>query len=782
MSEQGIFVSPLSVNRAPDDLGQSSNTLDGGHRSITTEKWPKIGPQRHQSKIFFPTWDIIFVVSSAFSLFVDPLICYIPFVVEKDACFLWDLQLMWIFLALRSIGDLFYYMDIVVFLKRFHTERSAKSSTWAYAKTNDDRLVTTVRKFIHKKPIRFLAILGRIWVALPFLQALLLIGRYTYFDNSKLVSVIPFQYILRAYNHYKWLDRRANIETVRRRFLKAILDFLPFIIASHGKHMTILNRSKSMFTSSLRAILFEGCETLIINYIVVFVLQLYGSLWYFFAVDRKIICWQDYICKHGQICDYHIYSFYCGPTSQTYNGRINIPSLKLSCSCSEETPCNRTSKYGIYVSALQSNLSTSKYLPRKMLQCFWWGLRNLSSFGSNLETSFDTAQIIFSAVISISGVILFLVYLNSRVQVPIIGSIDEKGLKAISERLKPVIYNADVYIIREGEPLRKMLFIWRGTTLTYTTTKGATNVCKCLEKNDFYGEQLVIWALKSATFSELPICTTTLVSQSKVEAFSITANDLKSVVAKFWLHFRRDLPHSQPGAATTQKAKRSTGWDKWSVLQHLPSIHVAWRRHHSKELRDQLAGTNMYFELVSLLFWSLFLKKKKLKNQKWSEASRTLRKPKERPRAYRKEMRLLPLRDRRCQRRYGNREWTSWRRVKSSSVTLQLTILSMPSISVGLAEKAAWNSLGIFEVPNISGKKRELVPAKAADDDSNMHSEDSDSDDDSEDEESGGSGAPVLQAIFFYIPQLIQLTFIFLNFYLISVPFHFLLFMYSCAR
>ncbi|KAM1501058.1 hypothetical protein ACFX14_026199 [Malus domestica] len=65
-------------------------------------------------------------------------------------------------------------------------------------------------------------------------------------------------------------------------------------------------------------------------------------------------------------------------------------------------------------------------------------------------------------------------------------------------------------------------------------------------------------------------------------------------------------------------------------------------------------------------------------------ASRTLRKPKERPRAQRKEMRLLPLWDHRCRRRYGNQEWTSWRRVKSSSVTLQLTILSMPSISVGL--------------------------------------------------------------------------------------------------
>ncbi|KAM2811955.1 hypothetical protein COP1_044532 [Malus domestica] len=78
---------------------------------------------------------------------------------------------MWTFLALRSIGDLFYYMDVVVFLKRFRTEHSAKSSAGASStKTDDDRLVTTVSKFIHREPVRFLAILVRIWVALPFPQ------------------------------------------------------------------------------------------------------------------------------------------------------------------------------------------------------------------------------------------------------------------------------------------------------------------------------------------------------------------------------------------------------------------------------------------------------------------------------------------------------------------------------------------------------------------------------------------------------------------------------------
>ncbi|KAM2811965.1 hypothetical protein COP1_044541 [Malus domestica] len=342
-----------------------------------------------------------------------------------------------------------------------------------------------------------------------------------------LVFLIPIQYILRAYNHYKWLDRHVNVETVTRRFLKATLDFLPFIIASH----------------------------------------LYGSLWYFFAVLSMSAC----------------------------GGKSDCPS-------------------GIFESAHYSTVLRSR-LPGRILQSFWWGLQNLSSFGSNLKT-IGLAETMFSIVICISGLIIFLVYLNSRVQwyqkaaeqrilrkkkeriypvlieqtlivprlcmdslkkVPIIGSIDKKGLKAISEHLKPVIYNEDVYIIREGKPLRKMMFIWQGTTLTYTTSKGATNVCKCLEKNDFYGEELVNWALKSASFSELPICNTTLVSQSKVEAFSITANDLKSVVAKFWLHFRRDLPHSQVECFAAS------------------SIQVAWRHYYAKKLRDQLVGTSGVF-------------------------------------------------------------------------------------------------------------------------------------------------------------------------------------------
>lgn len=57
------------------------------------------------------------------------------------------------------------------------------------------------------------------------------------------------------------------------------------------------------------------------------------------------------------------------------------------------------------------------------------------------------------------------------------------------------------------------------------------------------------------------------------------------------------------------------------------------------------------------------------------------------------------------------------------------------------AEKASWNSIGIYKISNISGKRRALVP-KSIDEDDDSDGSDSDSD---EEGEGGGSGSPVLQ-------------------------------------
>ncbi|KAM1037922.1 hypothetical protein ACFX13_033408 [Malus domestica] len=202
--------------------------------------------------------------------------------------------------------------------------------------------------------------------------------------------------------------------------------------------------------------------------------------------------------------------------------------------------------------------------------CFSWGLRNLSSFASNLNTSSYAWESVFVIFISISGLLLF-IYLIGHLQtfmqaisktskilqrksvifpqiefivseyglrreirdeiwelvrealeedednpaenifsllplelqkhmkrplflatlrkVPGLENKDRRVLDAIMRHLKPVNYADGSYIIREGEPLDRMLFITQGSVLTYKTSgigggSGSSSIIR-LAKRDF---------------------------------------------------------------------------------------------------------------------------------------------------------------------------------------------------------------------------------------------------------------------------------------------------------
>ncbi|KAL6270121.1 hypothetical protein ACE6H2_027032 [Prunus campanulata] len=221
--------------------------------------------------------------------------------------------------------------------------------------------------------------------------------------------------------------------------------------------------------------------------------EVFGAFWYFLAIQREMACWQN-ICRNntflGDLCP------------------INPHNTNAT------TPFD----FGMFGEAVQSGVLESTNLPKKLFHCFWWALRNLSSLGQNLETSNYTWENIFAIFISLSGLLLVQLYLTAN-------------LKNITQEEK--------YTAAEKETSR-------GILLTYTTNNGAgtrsggSSTTKCLAKGDFYGEELLTWASTFSPLPDLPISTRFVKSLTKVEAFALTANDLKIIASRFWRHFSTD--------------------------------------------------------------------------------------------------------------------------------------------------------------------------------------------------------------------------------------------------
>ncbi|CAB4288275.1 unnamed protein product [Prunus armeniaca] len=561
----------------------------GGHRSIG--QWPTtkeiLGPHDEQpATTFLRKWDIVFTISCVFAVFLDPVYLYVSVVDGARACYHVDLYLLCSIVGLRSALDLFYVMDIAIFCgRRIRSKPNAKTSFKA-------RTILVLRQFVSARGFRAYPILQLSPSSVPLY-----------------VLFLPAQYTLRIHHTYKLLKRCTDIETKIGRWLNAILDFLPFILAAH----------------------------------------LYGALWYRLSLQREVDCW-GHACHDKRVgCDLPQtgYDFYCDTEIYFPNLHLNITHIKASCPINP--PDATIFDFGIFLYALQSNMTRSTSIPRNMFQSFWWGLRNLSSFGSNLQTSLYWVEILFTILVSISGIVLFLIYLNTRIQmsrqrssqhklrrkmqmmnpsidlwlsknapydknlkmvimknlnrkveenkevdvenilslvpliyrrrimwllslnllqkVPMLENMNENVLKAICEHLQLVKYSEDKYIFREGEPLDKMLFITQGTAWSYPTNASGSSASaiKCLVKGDFYGEELLNWASKLSSFSEFPNSTRIVKAHTKVEAFAIRANNLNIVVSRFWWHFKNRLGHIEE-------------------VEHLLACRMQanWRRRHAR--------------------------------------------------------------------------------------------------------------------------------------------------------------------------------------------------------
>ncbi|KAB1200905.1 Cyclic nucleotide-gated ion channel 1 [Morella rubra] len=123
-------------------------------------------------------------------------------------------------------------------------------------------------------------------------------------------------------------------------------------------------------------------------------------------------------------------------------------------------------------------------------------------------------------------------------------------LQLIYNCLEPVYYNKHSCISREGEPVDAVLFIMQGIVWKSTTNECKEKTAQFIGKGDFCGEELLDWGLRGSSppsLSDLPISTVTVETRTKVYAFALMANDLRTIISR-----------RQEAASTLQAAWRGT--------------------------------------------------------------------------------------------------------------------------------------------------------------------------------------------------------------------------------
>ncbi|XP_044468319.1 cyclic nucleotide-gated ion channel 1-like isoform X2 [Mangifera indica] len=131
-------------------------------------------------------------------------------------------------------------------------------------------------------------------------------------------------------------------------------------------------------------------------------------------------------------------------------------------------------------------------------------------------------------------------------KVPEFKMLNEERLEALCDNVKPVFYSQHTHIFQEGYPIGQMLFVVCGKVSSYTS-KGITGFASTdhsrdddnlISKKDdqaecdFYGEELIAWALDGHISTSIPLSTRSLKALTNVEAFALMAYDLKDVLLR----------------------------------------------------------------------------------------------------------------------------------------------------------------------------------------------------------------------------------------------------------
>ncbi|XP_062152610.1 cyclic nucleotide-gated ion channel 2 [Alnus glutinosa] len=156
-------------------------------------------------------------------------------------------------------------------------------------------------------------------------------------------------------------------------------------------------------------------------------------------------------------------------------------------------------------------------------------------------------------------------------KVPLFHNLDDLILDNICDRVTPLVFSKDEKIIREGDPVLRIMFIVRGRVKrTQSLSKGmvATSV---LEPGGFLGDELLSYCLRRPFIDRLPASSATFICVESTEAFGLDADHLRYITD----HFRYKFANER-----LKRTARyySSNWRTWASV----IIQLAWRRNRMR--------------------------------------------------------------------------------------------------------------------------------------------------------------------------------------------------------
>ncbi|XP_016433142.2 cyclic nucleotide-gated ion channel 1-like [Nicotiana tabacum] len=554
---------------------------------------------------FLQKWNKIFVLSCVIAVSLDPLFFYIPVIDNDNKCLHLDRKMEITASVLRSITDIFYLLHIVL---QFRTGFIAPSSrVFGRGVLVEDAWEIAKRYLSSYFLIDILAVLPLpqvvILVVIPKLR-----GARSLNTKNLLKFVVFFQYIprlLRVYPLYKEVTRTSGILT-ETAWAGAAFNLFLYMLASHvlgafwylfsierestcwqracgnssachhaslycdDDHTgfkTLLNSSCPIETPNATlfdfGIFLDALQSGVVEsmdfpqkffYCFWWGLQNLSSLGQNLQTSTYVweICFAVFISIAGLV----LFSFLIG-NMQTY---LQSTTIRL-----EEMRVKRRDA---------EQWMSHRLLPEHLRE----RIRRYEQYKWQETRGVDEENLIHNLPKDLRRDIKRHLCLALLMRVPMFEKMDEQLLDALCDRLRPVLYTENSFIVREGDPVDEMLFIMRGKLLTVTTNGGRTGFFNSdyLKAGDFCGEELLTWALDPHPSNNLPISTRTVQALSEVEAFALVADDLKFVASQFRRLHSKQLRHTF--------RFYSQQWRTWAAC----FIQAAWRRHCRKKLEESL--------------------------------------------------------------------------------------------------------------------------------------------------------------------------------------------------